>query len=434
MWAGAFALLALVGCSDKKGSIKDTGVYSPILTGIASNHEPAARGAANQLTAQVTNVNGMALTYHWMVQAGTLADSTSASVTWTPPDTIGTFDVTASIEARDGDKYFFRTMTVHMSVDNEFTRYTKSVDIKFDPAPMPGGGALYAQYRNVSAGTSDAWRIDAPMGLPIQMTDGFYSVSSPTPRADKTMFAFTGKATSDVQGNSLFTLPFGGGDSTLAVRLSAPNVFQSILLSPRFARAGTWLLYETDSTSSPFTHLWKRDLATFTSAPVPVFDPADTLSFIVFPRRFADGNWGPDSTSDGIPDYVVSTWTSDFGVPAGVITVPADNAHAVSIVPFLSDPTMEEPDWSPDGKDIVFSKRNPAGDRDLWIINIQATSIDQAVRVTYGPADDWHPRFNEDGSQIYFVSNRVDRYGTTGIYGTERRGTDIWSVAHFDRP
>jgi Tol biopolymer transport system component len=56
------------------------------------------------------------------------------------------------------------------------------------------------------------------------------------------------------------------------------------------------------------------------------------------------------------------------------------------------------------------------------------------VRVTSGPADDSQPRFSADGNSIFFISNRVDRYGVTGVYGTERRGTNVWSVAHFDRP
>jgi Tol biopolymer transport system component len=54
--------------------------------------------------------------------------------------------------------------------------------------------------------------------------------------------------------------------------------------------------------------------------------------------------------------------------------------------------------------------------------------------VTSGPADDSHPRFSADGNSIVFVSNRADRYGLNGIYSTERRGYNIWSVQRFDRP
>src|SRR5512132_600736 len=148
IWVGACLLLAAAGCGTDEKKINDTGVFSPILTGISSNHEPAARGAANLLTAQVTNVNNVPIRYHWRVEAGTLVDSTSATATWTPPNSIATYDVTVSIEADDGGKHFFKTMTVHMSVDNEFTRWTNTEAIKFDPAPTAGGGVLYAEYHN----------------------------------------------------------------------------------------------------------------------------------------------------------------------------------------------------------------------------------------------------------------------------------------------
>ena len=96
---------------------------------------------------------------------------------------------------------------------------------------------------------------------------------------------------------------------------------------------------------------------------------------------------------------------------------------------------MVDPDWSPDGAFVVFARKNiGTGDRDIWIISSAATDVSQAIRVTFGPADDSHPRFNDDGTEIFFISNRVDHYGLNGIYGTERRGTDVWSVTHFDKP
>ncbi|HEU4764670.1 MAG TPA: hypothetical protein VFT93_03370, partial [Candidatus Eisenbacteria bacterium] len=102
---------------------------------------------------------------------------------------------------------------------------------------------------------------------------------------------------------------------------------------------------------------------------------------------------------------------------------------------WLDGQLLETPDWSPDGQYVTFVKRNAGtNDRDIWIINRSAADISQAVRVTSGPADDSQPRFSADGNSIFFISNRVDRYGVTGVYGTERRGTNIWSVAHFDRP
>ena len=56
------------------------------------------------------------------------------------------------------------------------------------------------------------------------------------------------------------------------------------------------------------------------------------------------------------------------------------------------------------------------------------------MRVTTGPADEFHPRFSSDGSKIFFLSNRTDAYGADGVFDTERRGVNIWSVSRFDLP
>lgn len=430
MWAGACLLLAVAGCSKDDKTINETGVYSPIITGIASNYEPAARGTANLLTAQVTNVNGLPLTYHWSVEGGTLgADSTNGTVTWTPPDTIGNYDVTVSIEAQDGDQHFFKNMTIHMAVDNQYTRWTRTEQIKFDPAPVFGGGVLYAEYRNILTGTSDAYRVDTPLAGPIKLTENFFSVASPTPRADKTQFAFAGRKVSGTGSPTIYLLPFGGGDTAAAIEVTRPRPDQTILMNPRFAHSGSMLLYTSDSLTTTYPKMWKRDLSSFT-APVNLHN-LETSAF----QKFFSSNWGPDSTGDGVPDYVVSTYTDLFSAPLGVMTMHAGGgASDVDQRPLLNDPSMEEPDWSPDGRHVAFVRRNPAGDRDIWIVSLTAVSLDQAKRVTFGPADEHHPRFNSDGSMIFFVSNRVDRYGVTGVSGTERRGTNIWSVAHFDRP
>jgi hypothetical protein len=434
LWAGACLLLALAGCSDKKKVVEGDGVYSPIITGISSNFEPAARGEENLLTAQVTNVNNLALTYHWSVapNAGTITDITSATAKWTPPDSIGSFDVTVTVEAQDGETHFSRTMTVHMSVDNQFIRWTRSEFVKFDPAPVEGGGVLYAQYRNPTVGTSDAYRIDTPLGTPAQLTTGFYSVSSPTPRADRATFAFAAKTTSAPASPTIFILPFGGGDTTNATTVARPNPAQTKLANPRFARQGTWLLYSSDTVSTGFWHMIRRDGADLATMPVAITGTGDLLQF----HEYFTPNWGPDSTSDGNPDYIIAKSTDLFGSPRGIITIPsageAVEADDVLFLPFMD---IEEPDWSADGRYVVYARTNAVThDRDIWIINRAATDISQAVRVTSGIADDSHPRFSADGNTIFFVSNRVDHYGLNGVNGTERRGRDVWSVAQFDKP
>lgn len=432
MWVGACLLLAAAGCGDDDKEIKDVGVYSPIITGIASNYEPAARGTENQLTAQVTNVNGLPLTYHWSVEAGTLgADSTSGTVTWTPPDTIGVYDVTVSVEAQDGDQHFFKTMTVHMSVDNQYTRWTRSDQIQSDPAPTSDGRVLYVEIHNVAVGNADVYRVDTPLGTALQLTSGFFSAVSPTPRSDLVDFAFAGRVNSTQTVPSIYLLPFGGGDTASARLLTSPNSAQTRLGNPRFARQGTRLAYTSDSLSTGFPKVWWRDAANLASAPVGTVSPASGL----FLNVYLNPSWGPDVTGDGNPDTVLVVAADPFGAVQGLSKIATpDSGYVHTDVPWLFDAQVQTPDWSPDGLHVTFAKKNPGtNDGDIWIINRAANDISQAVRVTSGPADDSQPRFSNDGS-IFFVSNRVDRYGVTGVNGTERRGRNIWSVAQFDRP
>jgi Tol biopolymer transport system component len=433
IWVGATLLLALAGCSDDSPDVKGGGSYSPIITGISSSTEPAARGIPNQLTAQITNVNNLPLTYRWRVAAGTLADSTAAVATWTPPDSIGTWDVTLTVEATDpSGAHFSKTTVVHMAVDNQFTRWTRSDALQFDPAPIPGGGGiLYSQIQSTSTGASDIYRVDTPLGGSLKLTEGFHSATSPSARGDLLQFVFAGKEDPEDVGNTIWLLPWAGGTPSSATPLDTARATQPTLESPRFAPQGTRVLFTSDSVAANFPKLRYRDAA----APgIPAVDIIEPSTF--FLELYRNGNWGPDVNSDGFPDSVVAMWFNEFNFPPerGLVRL-GTQGNATDEHVWLVGSGAEEPDWSPDGNHIVFARKNTGtNERDIWIINRAASDFSAAVRVTSGPADESHPRFAQDGSSIFFVSNRVDRYGLNGVYGTERRGTNIWSVARFDRP
>jgi Tol biopolymer transport system component len=198
------------------------------------------------------------------------------------------------------------------------------------------------------------------------------------------------------------------------------------------------IAYATDTVSTNFFHpkIWTRDVGNFAAAPIPVL-PTTTAG------GSAEGSnayWNPAWRGGG--DSLVVESYNNFGqgnqVPRGVFKFSATGNPPTNPEPFtawLNDLAALEPDWSPDGMHIVFSKRLPGHtDRDLWIINAGASDPSTARQVTFGPADEFHPRFSSDGSKIFFVSNRIDGYGANGFYDTERRGTNIWSVSRFDLP
>ncbi|MGH7681419.1 MAG: hypothetical protein ACRENN_05475 [Candidatus Eiseniibacteriota bacterium] len=436
--AGA-CLVLIAGCSDSGDkTIDNGGSYSPIITGVSASHEPAVRGAANTFTAIVTNVNSYPLTYHWSASTGVLTDSTHATATWDAPDSIGTFDLTVSITAHDAaatpPKDFFQTTTFHVFVDNEYSRWTTSPEVQFDPdpMPMPPGGVIFAQLTSSATGAADVYTTSTAGLPPMQLVTGFSSLTSPTMRADGQQIAFAAKASSGDAAPSIWVLPAAGGDPSGAYPIALRTASQTLLTQPRYARAGNWLFYGSDSARAGSPRPWFRDAFSL-AAPEPVVVPG---AFLAGASYYQPG-LGPDADADGLPDSIVAPSYRFFGLSnqqaRGIYKFPTRPPQSLE-VQWLADSAAAELDWSPNGQYIAYSKLNPLGDRDIWIISAAAADPAAAERVTFGPADDSHPRFSPDGLAIFFVSNRTDHYGLNGIFNTERRGTNIWSVSKFDLP
>jgi eukaryotic-like serine/threonine-protein kinase len=64
------------------------------------------------------------------------------------------------------------------------------------------------------------------------------------------------------------------------------------------------------------------------------------------------------------------------------------------------------PGWSPDGRSIVFDSQAESGRADIWTIGVDGSGLRQ---VTHDPADDTVPSWSRDGRFIYFGSNRTGR-------------------------
>jgi len=431
LWAGACLLLVLSGCAkDPTGSIKDAGVYSPLITGIAADHEPAIRDTTNEFTAIVTNVSGLPITYHWSAASGEMTDSIGVTAVWKAPNAVGTYPITVSIVSGS----YFKTMTFQVYVDNELTRWTRTPEVQFDAAPIQSGGVLFAQFRNIVTGAADVYSLSAPGLSPVQLTQNFARITSPTMQADGLQLAFAGQRTTS-DSISIWVLPGTGGDPSMAVQAIPWSSEQLTLGNPRFSRTARWLLYNSDTLTAFNQKPWflNMDLL-YTSTPKNrvLASGVENLSTFLMPA------WGPDTDGNGLPDSVVCPAYFLFGSPnqqpLGLFKF-ATTPEQSSAVQWLPDSTAAEVDWSANGSYIIYTKRNAlGGDRDIWIINAGSKDPTTAKRVTFGPADDSRPRFSPDGTTIFFVSDRADHYGLNGIYNTERRGTNIWTVTRFDRP
>jgi len=442
--AGALVLVAVAGCSKTSKTLKDRGTYAPIITGLTdTTGEPAVRGVPNTLQALITNVNDLPLTIHWAASAGVFSDSTGADAVWTPPDAVGTYTITISLTATDDGTSppteYFKTSTISLYVDNEYERWTRSDAIQFDPAPSTNGALVYAEIRNNVTGEGDVFRVASPLGATEQISSAFYRVSSPTPRGDEQQIAFAGRRrTSD--STSIWLVPWSGGDTLSASRLTQANTqSQRFLAHPRFAWNGGFLMYATDTSLVGFPKLWYRDVVNL-AAPVSFMSTTNFSNLVL--NSYLPANWGPGGSNIAPPDSVVASSFYLYGNvgqmargPFKFKSLTFGQTPPDDDLAWVADSTIAEPDWSSDGKYIVFSHRNPAENhRDIYILATNATSFSQAKQVTRGPADDSHPRFSKDGETIYFVSNRQDRYGLNGLYATERRGTNLWSVRRFDLP
>jgi hypothetical protein len=446
LWAGIFILAILGGCSKDK-TLNVEGSYSPVIVNIASSVEPPVRGDVNALTVIVQNPRGYPLVYHWSAGAGVLTDSTAATAHWTPPDSIGTYPVTVSIQAHDdlNNVDFFKTRTFQVRVDNEFHRWTRSIAIQFDVEPPTAGKMYYSELRNTSTGESDIWALGTALGMPEQITHGFWQATSPTVQSDGSRVAFLGRKDIVEARPSLWQVPPSGGDTATASLLLRYNQAATVqyISAPRFAPSGSMVAYSVDTIPSNFffPKPWMRDAANLNVPPVPIL-PSTTGAA---GTSVEQGNiyWNPawSGTGDSIVTESLVAFKSPSQSSRGffkfstAFTPPGAPNNPEPFSPWLVDVRGEEPDWSPDGQHIVYARRLPGRtDRDIFIINAHASDPSSAVPVTTGPSDDFHPRFTSDGSTIFFVSNRADNYGANGFYDTERRGTNIWSVSRFDLP
>jgi TolB protein len=76
------------------------------------------------------------------------------------------------------------------------------------------------------------------------------------------------------------------------------------------------------------------------------------------------------------------------------------------------------PNWSPDGRSIVYTSYR-SGQPDLLISNIYAGTMETPTK---GSGQNWLPVFSPDGKRIAFTSNRD---GNPEIYVMDRDGTDL---------
>ena len=128
--------------------------------------------------------------------------------------------------------------------------------------------------------------------------------------------------------------------------------------------------------------------------------------------RGANGKLAFVSTEVSTPD----TFTTH------IVTANGDGTGRTDLTP--NSTALElQPDWSPDGKKILFaSTRN--GDREIYVMNADGFS---PARITNNPARDDDASWSPNGKQIAFAS---DRGGTAQIYLMNADGSRVRRLTH----
>jgi Tol biopolymer transport system component len=142
------------------------------------------------------------------------------------------------------------------------------------------------------------------------------------------------------------------------------------------------------------------------------------------PGFHGTGGWSPDGTELAIE----SDWGQDPDL-TGIWIVPTSDPDGVTVAEArrVTDPPQgvnfdSEPQFSPDGSSIVFSRFKSARESAIYRVNADGTGLERLTSFGLNASDpDWSP----DGQRITFDSGDAGRPGSKGdIYVMGADGSD----------
>ena len=114
----------------------------------------------------------------------------------------------------------------------------------------------------------------------------------------------------------------------------------------------------------------------------------------------------------------------------GGFTLASLSSHPFSVSHLLAMKRISEPQISPDSRKVAFTLRTTdskanRGRSDIWLLSIDGSNLQQ---LTTHPENDFHPRWDPDGRNIWFLSNRS---GSTQVWRIRLAGGEAQQVTRL---
>jgi len=145
----------------------------------------------------------------------------------------------------------------------------------------------------------------------------------------------------------------------------------------------------------------------------------------------ADGsnpvNLTNDKVEDDFPEFSPDgkriVWTKGGHGPAGELWVMNADGSGKNQLTFDTFPDLYAT-WSPDGNRIAWSSRRKSN-ADIYVMNVDGTNV---RRLTTDPANDFAPEWSPDGREIAFTSQRK---GDTAVWVMKADGSDPLQLTRY---
>ena len=204
-----------------------------------------------------------------------------------------------------------------------------------------------------------------------------------------------------------------GGDPEVVVEGERLPVFESLHpLSTRLAASpdGKWLAFAAKSRGRDHLYIWD----------VEQKRAVGDLSFAEI-VAIASPSFAPDGRRLAFAGSDEGGWTDIY-----LVDVTGDSLRALRRDIYHD----REPDWSPDGRHIVFSSdRWSGGRRGRYNLFLYDLATEQISALSRGEHNDGQPRWSPDGERIVFSSDRAGAYNIYALQLADER-TETRRLTH----